>query len=206
MKPTIKAVCFDFYGVISLYPPGDGILSLLAALFHIPAEDFRKKYFTLNYLSNVENQSFEEVAIKTALSFNINHESENEARNLIQNLHGKRKLNTELLTWFSLLKEQGFKVGIISNATTAVREEWEKYKIFDMVDTAIVSAEVGYQKPHKEIFEILFSRLNVLPQETIFIDDAQKSLEKAQEIGYHPILFKNNEQLKADLQTFGIKL
>ncbi len=205
MPSGIKAVCFDYYGVISLYPPGD-IFSLLAELFHIPTEDFRKKYFSLNYLINVENKSFEEVAIQTALSFKQNRTKEDEARILIRQRQLDKRLNTELLSWFRILKKQGFKIGIISNATMAVKKEWDEYKISGMVDTAIVSAEVGCQKPHKEIFEILFTRLKVLPQETIFIDDAQKSLEKAEEIGYHPILFKNNEQLRQDLQTFGIEL
>jgi FMN phosphatase YigB (HAD superfamily) len=74
------------------------------------------------------------------------------------------------------------------------------------VDVVIISAEIGYQKPHKEAFDILFGRLGLAPGQVIFVDDSAKSLEKASEIGYIPILFKDNEQLNDDLRKLGIVL
>ncbi len=67
-----------------------------------------------------------------------------------------------------------------------------------------ISGEIGFQKPHKEAFEVLFTRLGVRSNETVFIDDSPKSLEKAKEIGYIPVLYKNNDQLKTDLSKLGI--
>ncbi len=118
----------------------------------------------------------------------------------------QKTLNTELLSWFPILKQQGFNIGILSNAPASVKEQWEIKGIYDMVDTVVISGETGFQKPNKEAFAVLFKQLDVLPHETIFIDDTEKSLEKANEIGYHPILFTDNEQLKKELQNFGIKL
>lgn len=71
---------------------------------------------------------------------------------------------------------------------------------------AVISGEIGFQKPHKEAFQVLFEKLDLQPEEVVFVDDSTRSLEKAAEIGYIPILFKNNEQLKADLITAGISL
>ena len=118
----------------------------------------------------------------------------------------QKTLNTELLSWFPKLKQQDFSIGILSNAPASVKEEWEIKGIYDTVDTVVISGETGFQKPDKEAFAVLFKQLHVLPHETIFIDDTEKSLEKATEIGYHPILFISNERLKKELQNFGIEL
>lgn len=205
MIQNIKAVCFDFGGVIELYEDGD-IMAKIGKLLNIPLADFKSEYFKNNHLSNVNNQNWEDVVIKTISVFNVSNEKEIEARSLIHRWYSSKKLNTELLSWFPILKQKGFKIGILSNATTKRKEDLETKEIYDLVDAAIISADIGFQKPHKEAFDVLFQKLNVLPEETIFIDDAQRSLEKAREIGYHPILFKDNDQLKKDLQNFGIYL
>lgn len=205
MVQNIKAVCFDFGGVIELYPPGK-ILSFIAELFNIPTDDYKQEYFKHNHLTNVENQNLEDILIKAANTFNTDKKTEAAARKAIRERMANKRLNIELLSWLPILRQKGFKVGILSNATASVREGWETNGIYEMADAVIISGEIGFQKPHKEAFDALFQKLNVLPEETIFIDDAQRSLEKAGEIGYHPILFKDNEQLKKDLQNFGISL
>jgi len=78
--------------------------------------------------------------------------------------------------------------------------------LLGLPDVLVISGEIGFQKPHKEAFQILFEKLKLQPEEVVFIDDTPRSLEKADEIGYIPILFKNNEQLKADLRSMGINL
>ena len=115
-------------------------------------------------------------------------------------------VNQELLAWFPILQNQGFKIGILSNVSAGAKKELEKKGMYAMVDAIVISGEIGFQKPDKEAFEVLFERLEVLPQETIFIDDSRTNLENAAAIGYHPILFKNNDQLKSSLQKFGIEL
>lgn len=205
MPPKIKAVGFDFSGVIELYPPGR-LLTTIADFFHIPLENFQTEYFKQNHLSNIKNQNFADVIVKVASNFSDDSQTEEKIKNIIKERQSKSRLNTELISWFSVLKQKNFKVGILSNYTTDLSEKLKKEGIYDLLDTVVVSSEIGFQKPDTEAFSILFERLGVLPEETIFIDDASKSLEKAEEIGYHPILFRDNEQLKRDLQGFGIEL
>lgn len=50
----------------------------------------------------------------------------------------------------------------------------------------------------------LFDKLGVAPEELIFVDDAEKSLEKAPEIGFTPILFNNTKELKGKLVELGV--
>lgn len=203
--PKIKAVCFDFGGVFELYPPGK-MLSLIAQVFGIAPDDYTQEYFKINHLTNLKNQKLEDTFIQAAARFDTKHQTNQGARDTIRKRMAEKKLNTELISWLKILRQQGFKTGILSNYTTDLTQRLKNDGLYDLLDTVVVSSEIGYQKPDPRAFAILFERLQVLPQETIFIDDTSKSLETAKEVGYHPILFKNNEQLKKDLQGFGIEL
>lgn len=199
-----KAVVFDVGGVIYTNE-GSNILEQIADSLGVPFIDFQQEYFKHNHLANVENVPWEDVAVKTAQAFSDGKEAEAITRALVQEHRSKKVLNTELLNLFTLLRKAGLKVGIISNAGTHLRERLERDGIAPLVDTIVISGEVGHQKPHKEIFEVLFDRLNFQPQEVVFVDDSHKSLEKADEIAYTPILFTTNEALTANLRDLGIE-
>lgn len=202
---NIKTVVFDFGGVIELNESEDPIKSI-SELIGVPFEEFRQAYFKYNHLSNVENISWEDVIVKVVATFDTSPETERKVRALVCDYRQKRKINTELLALFPVLKKLGLKVGILSNSTSDLRQRLHEEKIIDLVDEVIISAEIGFQKPHKEAFQVAFEKLQVKPEEMVFVDDSAKSLEKSAEIGYVPILFKNNEQLKSDLRNVGIPL
>jgi len=201
--PTIKAVTFDVGGVIELYE-GERLMEAIPRMLGIPIDDFRNAYFKHNHLSNVHNLSLEEMLVKVVAEFDDTKETEEKTKAWIQSSIARNKLNTELIALFPLFRNQGLKIGILSNATSAMRGRLEKYNIPELVDEIVISSEIGFQKPHKEAFEILFDKLDVRSHEAIFVDDSPKSLEKAAEIGYLPILFESNEQLRKELKGMGI--
>ncbi|MDD4989488.1 MAG: HAD-IA family hydrolase [Candidatus Pacebacteria bacterium] len=201
----IKAITFDYAGVIMLYGNG-GMVERVSKLLGVRSDIFKEVYLKHNHLSNVENLEWGEMFLKVVSHFDKSKEMEKKVLDLIEEDRLKRKLNTELINFLPVLRNLGFKVGILSNYTKKLRKILNDQDITKLVDTIVVSGEVGVQKPQKEIFEILFQRLDVKPEETIFIDDSGNSLATAAEIGYTPILFKNNEQLRNDLQRLGIFL
>lgn len=203
---NIKAVVFDFGGVIELYEGGGHILKEVAKLLGISFEEFRNVYFQYNHLANVQNHKWEDMIIKAVSVFDDSKEKEREVRAAVRARMLQRRINTELLSFFPILKRLGLKVGIFSNANSELRERIKELELQDLADVIVISGEIGYQKPHKEAFQVLFEKLKLLPEEVVFIDDTARSLEKASEIGYIPILFKNNEQLKTELMDMGIQM
>jgi len=201
---NIKAVVFDFAGVIELNDSGNPMIAIAKAV-GVPLEDFKKEYFKYNHLSNVGNMKWEDMILKVANVFGLTEKIKKEISAIIDDLESRRVINAELVAMFPVLRQQGFKVAIFSNNNSELRERLIETKIIELIDEAIISAEIGFQKPHLEAFEVLFKKLNVQPAEVVFIDDTAKSLEKASEIGYTPILFESNEQLKSDLEKLGIK-
>ncbi len=199
----IKAVVFDYGGVIEINESGN-VLNVIAQLINIPMPTLRNEYQKYNHLHNVENWQWNDVIVKVVSTFDPSEKMKQQVLSLMENHYLKRKINLELLNLFPILKNQGLKVAIFSNNNLKLRKDVEKNGILKLVDELVVSAEIGHQKPHKEAFRILFEKLKLVPQEVIFIDDTPRSLEKAGEIGYVPILFKNNDQLKDELRKMGM--
>ena len=182
------------------------VLERIADMIGVPSDEFKKAYWEHNALSNVENMPWEDLIAKIVQIFDPRVETEQRVRKFVRDYEASRTTNKYLVDLFPRFHALGLKIGILSNATTQLRKWLEDEGIVPLVDVVIISAEIGYQKPHKEAFDILFGRLGLAPGQVIFVDDSAKSLEKASEIGYIPILFKDNEQLNDDLRKLGIVL
>lgn len=205
MHQNYKAVVFDFGGVIETTPDGNP-LKKVADVIGISIDDFHKEYFKHNHLSNVNGLPWEETVADITSQLTDSEDKIEQSRQIILDHIASRKINQELVDFFQILRQQGHKVAIFSNNTARLRQQLIDEKILDLVDEAVISAEIGFQKPSKEAFDILFQKLSLQPEEVIFIDDAPKSLETAGEIGYTPILFEGNDRLKKDLKALGIIL
>jgi HAD superfamily hydrolase (TIGR01549 family) len=207
MDDRIKAIVFDVGGVLRLSGgKGMNVLERIADMIGVPSDEFKKAYWEHNALSNVENMPWEDLIAKIVQIFDPRVETEQRVRKFVRDYEASRTTNKYLVDLFPRFHALGLKIGILSNATTQLRKWLEDEGIVPLVDVVIISAEIGYQKPHKEAFDILFGRLGLAPGQVIFVDDSAKSLEKASEIGYIPILFKDNEQLNDDLRKLGIVL
>jgi epoxide hydrolase-like predicted phosphatase len=112
------------------------------------------------------------------------------------------RLNTELIALIRTLRP-AYKTAILSNAPYDVRSLiTERFQLAREVDTVIISAEEGMRKPQPEFFQIATQRLNILPQEAIFIDDDPRFVTGAQAIGMTGIQFKDNPQTITEIQRW----
>jgi 2-haloacid dehalogenase len=78
------------------------------------------------------------------------------------------------------------------------------YPFFDWFDGLVISGEVGLMKPDKAIFELLLERIGRPAHECLFIDDHDRNIIAAKELGFQTILFHSPQQLKTDLRNLGI--
>ncbi len=200
-----KAVVFDFGGVIEITPDGNP-LKKVADSIGVSIDDFHTEYFRHNHLSNVDGLPWEDTVAVVTRHLTDSEDIIQQSRQIIIDHIASRRINQELVDFFTILRRQGYKVAIFSNNTARLRQQLIDKKIIDLVDEAVISGEIGFQKPSKEAFAVLFQKLNLQPKEVIFIDDAPKSLETAGEIGYTPILFEGNAKLRTDLQGLGVSL
>jgi putative hydrolase of the HAD superfamily len=204
MNHVYKAIVFDYGGVIELNYHGGNILQITADHLDISLEDFKQIYFQHNHLSNSENMPWAEMFRMVVSRFDDSEVTWEKVDKIIREWESQLVVNTELVESFPVLRARGYSIAIFSNYTSGLRNKLDKQGILGKVDEVVVSAEIGYQKPSVEAFSAMFARLEVLPAETVFIDDSPKSLEKANEIGYTPILYSNNGQLLGEFERLGV--
>lgn len=96
-----------------------------------------------------------------------------------------------------------YKTGILSNAWSDGR--WiigEKFGLANAVDDIVISAEVGVAKPDGRIFELALARLDVRPEEVVFVDDFARNIAGAQALGLRTVHFKDAEQAMAEVRAW----
>lgn len=113
--------------------------------------------------------------------------------------HGN-EFNRELLDYITTLRTS-YRTAVLSNAPSAyIRNEIAMNDLDQYFDEIIVSSEVGYLKPQREIFELALSRLGVAAENTLFTDDNPRHVAGAQAAGLHTILFESTEQFRRDFE------
>jgi len=95
-------------------------------------------------------------------------------------------------------------------ALTTISKEWldykkEKYKLDSYFEVIVSSGYSGLTKPDPRIYEMVIERLNVKPEQCLFIDDSQKILSPAEKLGMKIILFSGQSDLERDLKKLGIR-
>src|SRR5260221_5725602 len=104
------------------------------------------------------------------------------------------ELNAPLASYFSSLRPR-YQTAIISNSFVGARaREQERYHFDKMTDLIIYSHEVGIAKPDRRIYELTCARLVVQPAEMICLDDHERPIAAARELGIHAILFRKTTQ------------
>jgi epoxide hydrolase-like predicted phosphatase len=195
----IKAIAFDHDGVIK-FREGD-VFAEICNYLEVNREDWEREYFLVNHLINTNKKSVLEVISSVVFKFTNSKEKNDYILKLIKNYKNTYHLNYELIDIIKTLKNKGYKLAVVSNNSIKLKQRLEEDNIINLFDQIIISAEVGYQKPDPIIFDILFKKLEVEPNEVIFIDDTLRCLEGADKIGYIPILFNDNKTFKEELSN-----
>jgi epoxide hydrolase-like predicted phosphatase len=128
--------------------------------------------------------------------------SAEEVRALERDFWFHELLDKELVAFLASLRPR-YRTAILSNAFPDARELFTgRHGLDKVVDELIISAEVGMKKPDARIYQLAAERLGVQPQEAVFVDDWDKSVEGARAAGMHAVQFKNTTQTIADVQRY----
>lgn len=92
-------------------------------------------------------------------------------------------VNTNVLDLIKQLKENNYNVYILSNLNKEAHEVYLKTDLFNLVDGAVLSYKEHHIKPHKTIYKTLIDRYNLIPEESVFIDDRLDNCETAKSLG-----------------------
>lgn len=87
------------------------------------------------------------------------------------------------------LKDKGYKIYLLSNAGFNQHDYWSKIPAHKYFDGKIVSCDVGEVKPFPKIYEALYEKFDLKPEECFFIDDLIINIFGAQRTGMDGYVF-----------------
>ena len=87
------------------------------------------------------------------------------------------------------LKEEGFGVYVLSNASTRIMEQLGHAPVIPYVDGVVVSANERMMKPDPSIYQLLCERYDLDPAECLFVDDNEDNCIGARVAGMHAYHF-----------------
>ena len=195
---TIRAVYFDFGGVIVRTEQPQPRTNLAESL-GLSYADIDKLVF--------ENESSKQAGLglitetqhwqNVARSLN---QPDSEIERLRFEFFAGDRIDLELVDLMRSLRP-AIKVGLISNAWSELRVWIEEQNFADAFDNMVISAEVGFAKPDPRIYQAALQNLQVLPAESVFLDDMSRNVEAARKIGMYAIHFVQPDQAITELKT-----
>ena len=105
----------------------------------------------------------------------------------------------ELLT---RLKAEGYKLYGLTNWCSKVYLTMAQFPIFKLLDGQIISSEEKFIKPEPEIYQRLFTKFNLKPEECVFADDKAVNIEGGKRLGMAGIVFTDAKQYERELRKY----
>lgn len=80
-------------------------------------------------------------------------------------------VSQEVVNTLRKLRDQGYQVALISNASTAEVQAWPESPLQSLFDVSVFSCHVGMKKPDPAIYHYTAELLRVDPQHCVFVGD-----------------------------------
>lgn len=96
-----------------------------------------------------------------------------------------------------------YKIILLSNNYEDMFAHIKKiYNLDQYFDLAFSSSEIKFKKPMREAYEYVLKQIGAKPEEVLFIDNKEKNIIGAKELGMEVIHFQDAGQLEHDLTKY----
>lgn len=188
----VKAIIWDFGGVLmrtdDLKPRDELATRLGLTRSEINYHIFRSPMGIKTQMGEIHPEQLWDMFQK---ELNIPTESIPEVK---ESFWAGDRLDIDLVDSIRSLKGK-YKIALLSNAWSDLRYHIENtWKIADVFDPMIISAEIGMVKPDAAIFQYTVQKLGIDPSEGVFIDDFKENIAAAHSMGLRVIHFRDRTQ------------
>ncbi len=192
----IKAVIFDYGGVVSPYERK--ISKAVTDQYGLKIEDVLGPF--LNLITPLSMGKITETEFVSEFGRALNLSSfEDYWEELTNDYRRSFYLFPEVVKLIHELKQVKIKTAVLSNNIPVHAQIAREHNGYDDFDVTVLSCEVGLLKPDPKIYQITLDRLNVKPEECLYVDDLEENLVPARELGMKTLLAKNPKQVVADV-------
>ena len=101
------------------------------------------------------------------------------------------------------LKNEKYECYVLSNWSWETFNGMDKkYPFLNKFDDLIISGKEKLVKPDAQIFKLAINRFNLIPEETVFIDDKKENVEAAKKLGFLTIHLTDPEIIIEEVNRF----
>jgi len=109
-------------------------------------------------------------------------------------------INNEMLNYLLELKKK-YKLVLFSNNYEDLFTHIKKvYKLDKYFDYTFSSSDIKFKKPEKKSYKHVLGKIKAKPNEVLFVDNKEKNIIVAKQLGLKTIMFKDINQLKEILE------
>ena len=197
----INTIVFDFGGVLIDWNPK----YVYRKIFN---DDVKMKWFLSNVCTNEWNLE-QDKGRPFAEGISILKKSfpEHAANIEIFYSQWEQMLKGEVPETVDILKQlkKGYKIyGLTNWSGETFPIAFKRFDFLQLFDGIVVSGNEKMIKPDKRFFQLLLDRYELKAENCVFIDDSEKNIESAIELGFHAIQFTSPEKLKQDLKFLNL--
>jgi putative hydrolase of the HAD superfamily len=190
----IKAVLFDYGGVLSVGGGAGSVRRMLAAALAI--DESKVQDTGESYVMLMKGLISDEIFIK---QLHARHPGSKEPT--VDELIGQDEFFVPCKEVYDLaksLRAQGLKTGILSNVFAMGGRALRERGLFEGFDPVVLSCEAHAMKPEPEFYILAIEKVGVPAAEILFIDDRPEMVAGADRLGIHTLLAVNPKQIVRD--------
>ena len=197
----IRAVFFDFGGVLAEEGFRKGLM-VIAQVNGLDPDEFFDIAADLAYETGYvigktdESQYWDTLREKTGIKG-----SDDQLRNQLLNRFVLRQWMVDIV---HRTKDRVELVAVLSDQTNWLDELNDRDGFFNEFHHIFNSYHIGKGKRDPTLFTDVFNRLNIRPEEAVFIDDNEGHISRARSVGLNAIHFIGKDDLREQLAKFGL--
>ncbi len=206
MERVIKNIVFDLGGVIMTLDPAEA-LRRFKALGLSDAERYLDSYTQSGIFGNLEEGKITAEDFRSKLSSLTGHElTFDECKHAW--LGYRKDVPQRNLDLLKGLRVKGYRLILLSN-TNPFMMDWALSSEFDgkgsslndYFDALYLSYRLGIMKPAPDFFRQVLDNENILPEETLFVDDGPRNVEAAGKLGFITMCPDNGSDWTGELRS-----
>lgn len=206
MERVIKNIVFDLGGVIMTLDPAEA-LRRFKALGLSDAERYLDSYTQSGIFGNLEEGKITAEDFRSKLSSLTGHElTFDECKHAW--LGYRKDVPQRNLDLLKELRAKGYRLILLSN-TNPFMMDWalscefdgKGSSLNDYFDALYLSYRLGIMKPAPDFFRQVLDNENILPEETLFVDDGPRNVEAAGKLGFMTMCPDNGSDWTGELRS-----
>lgn len=187
----MKNIVFDLGGVVVDWSP-ERLMEEYPGDPAMPAALFKKGFFQ-EYWPEYDRGNIDQAGIVKEMSI-FSERCYAECWDFVEFVKHSLKDIPATLHLIQELSAQGYRLFCLSNMSVEYYDYLKDREAFQYFEGQIISALEHVIKPEKEIYKVLIHRYDLVPEESLFIDDLESNIVAAQQLGFNTVHFTDKEK------------